>query len=383
VSARARAALSVVVVHYRTPGLLPECVERVRVASARAGVAAQIVVVDNGADGGARSVEDRDLELLEPPENLGYAGAINLAVEGPAQGEVVIALNPDVLLEEDALLPLLAVLRDGAGIAGPRFYWDRERRLMMPPGDAQGFLEELVRILGTRSRRSAARARRLFRRHARRHWLATAPLQSYSLSGALLAIRRELFAVGAVGPFDDRYRLYYEETDWLERARRRGVKARYVPAAHAVHLYDQSAGGEVRAGDWFAAARGRYLNRRYGIAGWLLRGLERASQRAASQRPSLGPASCPGWCGAGTLAPSDLRRLSGGGETWFEVSPSPAGYPATAELRRHARGATVDPDLDWQLPADVRRYHPDRDLVLRIVEAGGEEHGPWLLERAA
>ena len=148
-------------------------------------------------------------------------------------------MNPDVLVLPGCLPALLAALRAGAAVAGPRFYWDRGRRLLLPPAELRTRREELLRLLAGKRGGWAARARRRWRRHARRHWEAREPLPSHALSGSLLALRRSAWE--AVGPFDEGFRLFFEETDWLLRARRQGLAGRYVPAAEAVHLYSQSA----------------------------------------------------------------------------------------------------------------------------------------------
>jgi GT2 family glycosyltransferase len=80
------------------------------------------------------------------------------------------------------------------------------------------------------------RARRGWREHARRHWRASAALPTASLSGALLAFRRDTWNI--VGPMDDRYHLYFEEDDWLCRIGRAKLTSLYVPQAAAIHLHN-------------------------------------------------------------------------------------------------------------------------------------------------
>ena len=51
--------------------------------------------------------------------------------------------------------------------------------------------------------------------------------------GACLFMRRAAF--GDVGLFDERFFLYYEETDWLIRAKRRGWRTVFLPTVEVVH----------------------------------------------------------------------------------------------------------------------------------------------------
>ena len=114
---------------------------------------------------------------------------------------------------------------------------------MLPPTEERGRRDEIIRRLATRGESQARSARQRWRHHAHNHWLAEQPLISYDLSGALLAVRRDAWE--NTGPFDEGFKLYFEETDWLMRLKRKGLKAVYVPEAEAVHFYNQSAAREV------------------------------------------------------------------------------------------------------------------------------------------
>ena len=57
-------------------------------------------------------------------------------------------------------------------------------------------------------------------------------------TGAAMLVSRECLA--AVGPWDESFFLYSEEVDFALRARDRGFRLRYEPAAGAVHLGGES-----------------------------------------------------------------------------------------------------------------------------------------------
>jgi hypothetical protein len=203
-------------------------------------------------------------------------------------------------------------------------------------------------VLAGKSPAWAERARRRWRRHARRHWEAREPLPSLSLSGSLLALRRSAWE--AVGPFDEGYRLYFEETDWLLRAGRQGLTGRYVPAAGAVHLYSQSAGREPRAAEWFEESARRFRRRWYGpgFAG-LLEGLDRR---------------LPGHVAAASGIPEGGLRLPeepSAYPLWVEVSPSPLGFPAAAER------IAAPPGEPWNLPLEILERVPAAGLTIRVA----------------
>ena len=336
------------VVHYHTPELAVQSVAALGEAVRTWGGEAEIVIVDNGSDADGRMVlAATGAHILRPAENLGYAGAINHAVSA-TEGDPVLVLNADVMVEPDCLSRLLSAL-ESCDIAGPRFYWDGSWRLMMPPSDRQSRLDELLRVLSLRSAGWARRARQRWRRHARLHWRAREPLESTALSGALLAFRRAAFE--RLGGFDQGFQLYFEDTDFLLRAGRQGMRCLYVPAARAVHLYDQSAASEPRSRAWFEASARRHRIKHYGglFERWL-RALE--SGRGSGLRAE---------------APWGRETAQPGEHQWFEVSPDPRGFPAVAELRV-GEGAAA-----FELPADVAERFPGRDLWLRVVDERGEE----------
>ena len=378
--------ISAVIVHYRTPRRLEAAVAALREDARRSALELEIVVVDNGAADGSAAAnaedaapEDLPARVLRPPGNLGYAAGINLGVEH-ATGDVLLLMNADVTVEAGCLRALLDALGgggaagsagavtgsgtvagsasvgagsaggvagsggaagsgDGAGsaagagtaaeIAGPRLFWDEGCRLMLPPQQLRTRRAELDAALAERWPAWGRRFRRRWRRRARAFWRAEKPVTCYELTGACLAVTRDGWR--RVGRFDEGYRLYFEETEWLLRARRAGVRAVLAPAARCVHAYDQSAQREPRAGMWFEESAARFRRRRYGA--WfvaLLRLLERVPRRF-EEAPELA-------AGGGAE----------GRETWVEVTTLPLGVPAAG--CRVAAGEAAD----FEIPPDVR-----------------------------
>ena len=358
-------SLAVVLVHYHAPGLAAAAIGALRRdldggPGAAAGLEVEWLLVDNGSDpAGRERLAGLPVRLLEPGRNLGYAGGVNLGVAS-SRAELILLMNPDVLVLPGCAAGLVACLREGAAAAGPRFYWDSGRRLLLPPAEARNRRGELLAGLAVaRGAGWAARARRRSRRHCRRHWLAAAPLPSYALSGSMLAVTRAAWQ--RIGGFDDRFQLYFEETDWLLRLRRAGLPARYVPAAEAVHLYGRSAAVEPRAAAWFEESARRFRRRHYGA--WFAWCLERLARRGPQR---------PGSLAAGALLPAlppeglDLDPYPR--PLWVEVSPNPAGFPAAAE--RIGKGA---PGSRWQPPAEIAERLQEGAWWIRLSDDGGRD----------
>ncbi len=343
--------VAVILVHYRTPELAVRAVEALQDDARRSDLEIEGILIDNANDEAGRALLARlPFERIDPGANLGFAGGVNLGV-ARSRSETIVLMNPDVRVLPGCLGALVAALRSGAAVAGPRFYWDESRRLVLPPAEARGRASELLALLATRGEGWAARARRRWRRHARRHWEARQPLASHALSGSLLALTRAVW--NRVGPFDDGFRLYFEETDWLRRAERLGLPARYVPAAEAIHLHGRSAVQEARSGAWFEESARRYRVRHYGR--WFADLLETLDCRLP-RRAAAAPGAIPRQGMDLTGFPFPL---------WIEASPNPTGFPAAGER------LTALPEGGWRLPEGDRgaaRRH-------RVRPAGGRREG--------
>ena len=370
--------LAIVLVHYRTPALLVDATRALLRDLESSNLRAEILVIDNGSAGSSPGDRAGWSELpvrwIDPGANLGYAGGVRCGVEA-SSAECIVAMNPDVLVAEGCLGRLLAELESGAAAAGPQFFWDGERRFFLPPTEARSAPAELRAALARRfpgAKGFSGAARRAWRRHARRHWEATAPFPSSALSGALIAFRRDAWA--RVGPFDEAFRLYFEETDWLLRLRAAGLDSHFVPAAHAVHLFAQSSVQEPRATAWFAEAERLFRRRHFGAGVTkLLESLSAAPLRRSPAMPR--PRSTP----AGAAPALSLAELSTPQPpAWIEVALAKVGFPAAGErmLELQKLPETAPGNGDWQMPEEIWRRLPPGELWIRGVDEAGRESPP-------
>jgi N-acetylglucosaminyl-diphospho-decaprenol L-rhamnosyltransferase len=253
---------ALVVVNYRSSSLALQAIRSARAASSEPLL---VVVVDNSADASEADVLRAACDtLLTPAQNLGYAAAINLARRSVG-AELMIVANPDVIFDQGAL----DALDIGVPVAGPALFWDDAHSWMLPPAGTYTAASRLDAALATRSRLWArARDRRRFR-HRVEFWSLNAPTRVESISGAVMAIRTDLF--DRLGGFDERFFLYFEETDFLRRA----GEVWYVPGSRCRHIYNQSAAGSPEAARHYAESERRYLEKWNGVlATRLIKALE-------------------------------------------------------------------------------------------------------------
>ncbi len=295
-----RPALSLVLVAYRSSAVLPRAVAAFRRELATTALDGEVIVVEHSEDASeAERVEAVKPDLLLRRDNRGYAAGVNAGLAA-ARGETVLVGNPDVELHPGALGVLLDAWRDGWTVVGPQL---ELAGASFPPAEEQTPAAE-------RARRRALRGPHAWQRYLRRElrtwsrvWNAPAPQPVETVSGALLAFPSSLAA--RIGPWDEDYFLYFEETDWLRRVRRDGGRLAVVPKARATHRWGHAARPELW-GERFAASQRRYYRR------WF---------------PWLGPLSLRLRAHAPPAARAWSEAPAGTEWRWL-LSPSTAGFPA-------------------------------------------------------
>ena len=176
----------------------------------------ELVVVDSGTPGGApREARRAGVQLIELSENRGFAAAVNRGVAA-TRAELVALLNPDAEAEPGWLRALVEAAERRADHA-----WFASRVVR---GD--GRIDSAGHTLTLAGRALKCGEGEEAAAHAEEREVLGAPM-----SAALY--RRG--ALEAVGPLDESLHLVMEDVEWDLRARARGLRCLYVPAARARH----------------------------------------------------------------------------------------------------------------------------------------------------
>lgn len=264
-----------VIVNYRTADLVMRHFDNMVRARAEADDL-RVVIVDNASPGDdaqklrafAADPSRRDwVDIVESPDNRGFAAGNNLVL-GPALAsdsppDFFLLLNPDAYLRPGALKALLDVMqaRPEVGIAGPGL-----------ENEAGETHNSAFRFFSIASEFEAAARTGLVSRLLSRWRVAPAPaLQAGRVDwicGAAALIRRETLA--DVGLLDETYFLYYEETDFMLRAARKGWATWCEPTSRAVHFMGGATGYVQHASapppDYWYRSRAHYFRKNHGAA---------------------------------------------------------------------------------------------------------------------
>jgi GT2 family glycosyltransferase len=281
------AELSVLVVNYNSWG---ECAQAIATLRANgptrpdgSSMPFECVVVDNLSpqrDEAAIAAVRHELALLAEQqrdplagrlvmhhENGGYSKGMNVALSH-ARGRWILVSNPDVLFLPGLIARLQRHLeRDpNAGCVVPKGFWDPECSGRLPPNTLPTLRELFWTTLGAFwpavSHRYAAK---LARRWVE-VWTATQPIALPMMSGCMFLVERAFFE--RIGRFDERYPLYYEDTDLSLTIRRAGRTITQVPDAHLVHFVNRSGMRDLET-MWrrHAQSRALYFRKWYGWLG--------------------------------------------------------------------------------------------------------------------
>ena len=173
-------------------------------------------------------------------ENRGLAAGWNAGLER-GTGRYFLLLNADAWLMDGALVALLAFADEypEAAVVGPR--------LSNPDGTLQrsvrGFPTLWSLVTEYLFLRKLAPRSRLLNAFYAGGFEHDRVREVEFLMGSCLLVRRE--AVDQVGPLDESFFLFSEETDWCYRFAAAGWKVLFFPGAECVHVGGASHGGRM------------------------------------------------------------------------------------------------------------------------------------------
>jgi N-acetylglucosaminyl-diphospho-decaprenol L-rhamnosyltransferase len=264
--------LSCVIVNYRTPQYLIDCLPGL--LSEISGIDACITIVDNkSGDASVETIKSwiashgvaNKICIIESTSNSGFAAGNNIGIKA-CHAQYYLLLNSDTLIRPGAIQTILNTASSfpAAGIISPRLEW--------PDSTGQ---ESCFNLPSPISELSAAADTGLIDRIFRK-FIVAMPVQTQIAhpewtSFACVLIKDEVFQ--QVGLLDEGYFMYFEDIEFCHRARKAGWAIVHNPAAHVVHLRGGSSSVKAqtrlkkRVPKYFYESRTRYFYQTYGWLG--------------------------------------------------------------------------------------------------------------------
>lgn len=286
-----KATLSIIIVNYRTPKLVVDCMEVL--LHEVSGLDAMIVLVDNfSQDDSPRIIQNwlarhdaaGKVRFIQSDHNGGFASGNNIGIRAIV-AEYYLLLNSDTLVRPGSIAKLLETARNNpdAGLFSPRLEW--------PDGRGQ---ESCFRFPTPVSEFLSAAQTGLVDRFLSRY-VTTLPVQQYSSSPewtsfACVLVRKQLF--DDIGLLDEGYFMYFEDIEYCFRAGRAGWKTIHNPESRVVHLRGGSSPVKEqtrlkkRIPRYYYESRARFFYKAYGwpclvaanLLWWLGRAISKARQ---------------------------------------------------------------------------------------------------------
>ena len=332
-------SITIITVNYHTESFLPALLESL---TEQITIEAWIIVDNSGTFENSLSAAF-PIRIISQKNNPGYAKAVNLAVRY-VNTRWALLVNPDALLLP-GMVQLLreAAVQFSAPVSGPRFFWDNACRFRMPPalGDHPWLATALI---GASQHFTEAYTLDHYWQLRHDHfWRQTTPFYEPFLSGACLLLDLQWFENNSEPVFDDRFFLYYEDTDLCMRLLQHQIQPLCVPEAQMVHYYNQSPAPASKKQQLMAQARAQFYKKHFGTV------------PAQSSISTAKPAPEPALLGEFQHSPEFTIGKESNGPLYFEISHNPWFIPF---IQTQTLGNTpiILPDEVWQQLEPGRYY---------------------------
>ena len=229
--------ISVIVVNYNVEFFLEQCLNSVK--KALENVSGEVFVVDNNSiDGSVEMVRLKfpEINLIANKDNRGFSKANNQAIE-ISQGEYILLLNPDTVVEEDTFLKVISFMDNhpDAGGLGVRML---DGKGVFLPESKRGLPTPTVAFYKIFGLSKLFPKSKKFGQYHLGHLNELETNEVDILSGAFMLMRKE--ALNKVGLLDETFFMYGEDVDLSYRIQKGGYKNYYFPETRIIHYKGES-----------------------------------------------------------------------------------------------------------------------------------------------
>ena len=220
--------VSIIILNYNAGNLLLNCVDSVFKSTYPN---FEVLVVDNISTDNSHVVCKKKFEkihLIENKENLGYCEGNNVGIRN-ANGEFVVILNPDTIVEPNWLNHLMSAYNEfGEGLYQPKFFSLNEKHVLQSTGNMLhifgfGFAKDKGKIDDEK--------------------MESVEKINYASGTCLFTSKIVLDKIGLLDPF---LFLYHDDLDLGWRAAHIGINSFYVPKSIIYHAESYSINGVQR-----------------------------------------------------------------------------------------------------------------------------------------
>ena len=252
--------LSIIYVYYNTPLEIGNSLRSLK--NAADGVSYEVIIVDNNSSIPLpeKIKGDKKLKIISNKSNKGYGRAQNQGVK-VAKGAYLLLSNPDTMYGEKSIRYMVErFTKDQTiGIIGPKMV--NNKRHVSPTISKFPTLPSALVVYSVFDK--------LWKKNpiSQKFWMYDTDRSKEQdvdvLSGASMMIRKELFK--RIGGFDERFFLYFEESDICMKVKRAGYRNLYFPKAKITHLIGKSSSDKEFIQKAFQTSRLKFFSKYHGF----------------------------------------------------------------------------------------------------------------------
>ena len=227
--------VSVIIVNYNTKELILDCIKSV--IEKTQNIDYEIIVADNNSvDNSVIEIKNNfpSVKVIELKENIGFGRANNECIK-VSNGKYIFCLNPDTLLINNAVKILFDFMENNSdcGACGGNLY-DKN----MSPCYSFGYGDDIISLFFRKTilkwlYRPIFRQIKDYEKNKNKSLIQ----EVNNITGADIMLRKSL--LDKIGCFNEKFFMYFEETELETRIKRAGYKIFFVPDSKIIHLEDK------------------------------------------------------------------------------------------------------------------------------------------------
>ena len=219
----------------------------------------ELHIVDNSPTDALKSLlADLPVEYHFFGSNAGYGRGHNLAVKESQDSKYHVIINPDIIIAPSTIETLFRFMEENSdiGIVSPK--------VLNEDGSIQYLNKRYPTVFDLFVRRFVPKPlHRLIKHRIDRYEMKDVGYEEICdvecISGCFMFCRSEILK--AVGGFDDRYFMYFEDFDLSRKIRQRGYRTVYYPYVTVTHLWERESHKRIKMTWVFIVNMFRYFSK--------------------------------------------------------------------------------------------------------------------------
>lgn len=243
--------VTIIIINYNSRSVLLDCLRSL--TNCNISFKTEIFIIDNASTESIKDLEQEfpNFHFIFNERNIGFAGANNIGIR-KAQGQYILLLNPDTIVNSGFLEPLIRYLdsHPSVGIVGPKIFnahGEIEHSTHSFPSIIKEFFhanEGLKRFFHYQSPLMRIVSRFAGKGAAASYWAHDEERVVDHVTGACMLVKKEV--IDQAGLLDEAFFLYNEEVEWSLRIKKAGFDSVFLPESNIIHLFGHSTQQKVQ-----------------------------------------------------------------------------------------------------------------------------------------